>query len=393
MNKTIIETANIFVVPTGNRKAILLELITDQGLRGIGEAGVAYGAGGESAAQMLREMVERFVIGENASAITAIWQEIYDRSFWTRNGGAISYAALSAIEQALWDINGKRLDAPVYELLGGSLWDDLEVYANGWWIGCDTPDEYASAAAAIVARGYRGIKFYPLGLADPVIVVRHPSRRQLEARNIPLVCDRVAAVREAVGPDIDIMLDFGGGLATDQLLRICRRIEPFDILFIEEAVDPSSVDELARVAAGTRITLAAGERAYGRPGCQRLLDSGAIGVLQPDVCNSGGLLEARMIAGIAEHHNTRVAPHNYGSNLATAVAAQFAAMIPNFMVLEVFPDFAEEPGYLAVLEQPLEALLEDGRMPIPRGAGLGVTLDLAAIEPWHYARCQANWGD
>jgi galactonate dehydratase len=97
-----------------------------------------------------------------------------------------------------------------------------------------------------------------------------------------------------------------------------------------------------------------------------------------------------MIAGIAEHHNTRVAPHNYGSHLATAVAVQFAAMIPNFMVLEVFPDFDREPGYLAVLEQPLEARLEGGKMPIPQGAGLGVTLDLAAIEPWHYARCQVD---
>ena len=100
MNKMTIETANIFIVPTGNRKAVLLELITDQGLRGIGEAGVAYGVGGESAAQMLREMVERFVIGRNASGITSIWQEIYDRSFWTRNGGAISYSALSAIDSA-----------------------------------------------------------------------------------------------------------------------------------------------------------------------------------------------------------------------------------------------------------------------------------------------------
>jgi galactonate dehydratase len=388
MNKSNIETANIYLVPTGNRKAVLLELITNRGVRGIGEAGIAYGAGGESAAQMLREMVQRFVLGKDPSAITAIWQDIYDRSFWTRNGGAISYAALSAIEQALWDIKGKCLDAPVYELFGGCLWQDLEVYANGWWLECDTPDEYAAAAAATVARGYRGLKFYPLGLADAEIVVRHPSRRRLDAQALPLVVDRVAAVREAIGADIEIMLDFGGGLTTDQVLRICRRIEAFDILFIEEPVDPSSVDALARVAAGTSITLAAGERAYGRPGCQRLLDSGAVDILQPDVCNTGGLLEARMMAGMAEHHNARIAPHNYGSNLATAVAVQYAAMIPNFMVLEVFPDFALEPDYLAVLEQPLEAMLKGGKMPIPQGSGFGVTLDLAAIEPWHYAHCQ-----
>ena len=389
MKTMTVEEANIYLVPTGNRKAVLLELITENGVRGIGEAGIAYGVGGDAAAQMLREMVERFVLQQDAAAIGAIWNDIYDRSFWTRNGGPITYAALSAIEQALWDIKGKILDAPVYELLGGRMWDDLPIYANGWWPGCDSPDEFALAASAIVARGYSGLKFYPLGLPDPVSVVRHPSRRSIDASKLPLVCDRVAAVREAVGPGVEIMLDFGGGLTTDQVLRICRKIEQFDILFIEEPVDPSSLEALVKLAAGTSIPLAAGERAYGRPGCYRLLQSGAVDILQPDVCNTGGFMEARMMAGMAEIHNIRIAPHNYGSTLATAVAVQFAAIIPNFMVLEYFPDFDHEPGYLPVLEQPLELLVTDGKMPIPEGPGLGVALNHAAIEPWHCARCRA----
>lgn len=390
MKPTTIDEANIYLVPTGNRKAVLLELITDTGLQGIGEAGIAYGVGGEAAAQMVREMVERFVLREDAAAIGAIWHNIYDGAFWTRNGGAITYAALSAIEQALWDIKARRLDTPVYELFGGRLWDSLPVYANGWWMGCDQPDDFARAARKTVARGYTGLKFYPLGLSDPVSVIKHPSRRSIDSGFLPLVCDRVAAVREAVGPDVEIMLDFGGGLTTDQVLRICRRIDSLDILFIEEAVDPASIDALAKVAAGTGIPMAAGERAYGRPGCQRLLRSGAVDILQPDVCNTGGLLEARMIAGMAEIQNARIAPHNYGSTLATAVAVQFAAMIPNFMVLEHFPDFDREPGYLPVLEKPLEPLVADARMPVPDKPGLGVALDYAAIEPWHRHRCQAH---
>ncbi|MGD8419381.1 MAG: mandelate racemase/muconate lactonizing enzyme family protein [Gammaproteobacteria bacterium] len=385
---TTIQKARIFHVPTGSRKAVILELVTDDGIDGIGEAGIAYGAGGAAAAQMLREMIERFVLGRDASAINNIWHDIYDVSFWTRNGGAISYAALSAIEQALWDIKGKRLDVPVHELLGGRMRDRLEVYANGWWRGCDSADEYAAAAKSAADSGYPALKFYPLAMTSAETVVRHPARRAIDNSEIALVCDRVAAVREAVGPDVEIMLDFGGGLAADQVLRVCRRIETFDILFIEEPVDPGSIDAFARVAAGTSIALAAGERAYGRPGCERLLQTGAVSILQPDVCNTGGLLEARLMAGMAETQNVRVAPHNYGSTLATAAAVQFAAVIPNFMVLEYFPEYDREPDYRAVLQQPLEASVGDTGMAVPDGPGLGVQLDHDSVEPWQVACCE-----
>lgn len=385
----IIEAANIYRVPTGSRKAVLLELATDDGTRGFGEAGIAYGVGGEAAGQMLREMVERFVLGRDPTTISAIWHDIYDGSFWTRGGGAIGYAALSAIELALWDINGKRLDAPVYELLGGRLRERLPVYANGWWVGCDSPADYAAAAKRIVARGFGALKFYPLAQTDAETVVRHPRRRGVEPGLIATICERVAAVRETVGPDVDLMLDFGGGLATDQLLRICRRLEPLDIRFIEEAVDPGSIAALAEVAGKTRIPLAAGERAYGRPGFERLLDTGALGVLQPDVCNTGGLLEARLIAGQAEQRNLRIAPHNYGSTLATAVAAQFGTVIPNFMLLECFPDFDHEPGYLPVLERPLEGQIENASIPLPEGPGLGVSVLRENVERFRVAQCRA----
>jgi len=384
-----IEQASIFHVPTGSRRAVILELVTDTGISGIGEAGIAYGAGGGAAAEMLREMVDRFVLGKNPDSIGTIWHDIYDRSFWTRNGGAISYAALSAIELALWDIKGRRLDAPVYELLGGRMRDGLQVYANGWWTGCNTPDDYARAALSAAERGFAALKFYPLAMTDEQTVVRHPARRMIDSAMLGQVCDRVAAVREAVGSDVEIMLDFGGGLSTDQVLRICRRIEEFDILFIEEAVDPGSLDALREVAAGTSIALAAGERAYGRQGFERLLQTGAVHILQPDVCNTGGLLEARMIAGMAEIHNARIAPHNYGSTLATAIAAQYAAVIPNFMLFEYFPDYAREPDYLALLENPLEARVENAVMPLPEGPGLGVQLARENLQPWLLDRREA----
>ena len=385
----LVTAANIFVVPSGNRRPVILEIETSDGLTGIGEAGVAYGIGNTAAAEMVKAMCERHVIGRDPGPIEAIWNAIYDGAFWTRGGGAISFAALSAIEHALWDIKGKALGVPVHDLLGGPMTDALPVYANGWWVGCDSGADYAAAGAATVARGYRGLKLYPLGMPDPVTVVRHPARRQIDPAMLPRVVERVRMLREAVGPDIDIMLDFGGGLTTDQVVRICRQIEEFDVRFIEEAVDPALPGALKTVSEKTTIPLAAGERSYGRYGFHTLLQTGAVDILQPDVCNTGGLMEAKKIAAMGEVHNLLVAPHNYGSTLATAIAVQLSAAIPNFMVLEHFPDYDREPDYLDVLEAPLETTVQDGTMPVPTGPGLGVTLHRDNLKPFLWARCTA----
>ena len=370
----LITAANIFVVKTGYRRAVIVEIETDAGISGVGEVGIAYGAGTQAAAAMAEEMLTRFVIGKNAAQIELIWNTIYDLSFWTKGGSAIAIAGLSGIEHALWDIKGKALGVPVYELFGGIVNDELPVYANGWWNHCQTDDDYAEAAEATVARGYRGLKFYPLGEHDPDTVIRHPSRRRA-ADDIDIrVYDRIARIRERVGERVDIMLDFGGGLTSDQLGRILRRIEPLNITFVEEPVDPGLPKALELVSRKTPIPLAAGERHYTRYGIHPILESGAVTIVQPDICNTGGLLEARKIAALAEIYNARVAPHNYGSALATVIAAQLSACIPNFMVLECFPDFDKEPGFEPVVDDPLELRVRDGLMPIPRDPGLGATL-------------------
>ena len=382
----IVTAANIYVVPCGNRRGVILELETDEGITGIGEAGIAYGAGTAASAEMVREMVQRFVLGRDPGPVELIWHTIYDNGFWTKGGGAISYAGLSAIDHALWDIKGKALGAPVHSLFGGPFSESLETYANGWWIGCDTPQEYAEAAARTATRGYRGLKLYPLGVADPVMVVKHPVRRSIERTREQLIVERCEAIREAVGPDVEIMLDFGGGLTMDLLVPLVARLEPLDICFIEEPVDPGLPDVFAAVARTTRIPLAAGERFYGRSGFQKAFAAGGMAIAQPDICNSGGFSEGLKIAATAELHNMRVAPHNYGSPLATAIAVQFAAAIPNFMVLEAFPDFEAEPGYNPIVDAPLERTIRDGRMPVPKGPGLGVTLDRDAVGPHLWAR-------
>lgn len=370
-----IVAANIYVAQTGNRRAVVLELETDAGIRGIGEVGIAYGVGTEAAAAMTREMVSRFLLGQDPARIEFIWNTIYDGSFWTRGGGAISIAALSGIDQALWDIKGRALNVPVYDLLGGAIVDRLPAYANGWWMGCETDDDYACAAAAMVARGYTRLKFYPLGEFDPRTVIRHPFLRTAPADIGVRIHDRIARIRDRVGDGVEIMLDFGGGLTTDQLLRILPRLETLDILFIEEPVEPALPRALARLSACTGIPFSAGERVYTRYGFHTLLETGAVSIVQPDVCNTGGLSEARKIAALAEIYNARVAPHNYGSALATVTAAHLATCIPNFMMLECFPDYAHEPEYHPVINAPLEDQVSEGLMPIPEGPGLGVDLD------------------
>jgi len=369
--KMQIQSATIYVVPTGYRRAVILKLETDTGVCGLGEAGIAYGVGTTATASMLKEMLERFVVGRDPGPIELIWSEIYDVGFWTKGGGAICTAALSAIEHALWDIKGKHLGAPVYELLGGPFETKLAVYANGWWAGCDTPEEFAKAGKAMIKRGYRGLKLYPLGLPDPITVIRHPSRRTVDGETLQLAVDRVKRLRDAVGPDIEIMLDLGGGLADDLLLGLMDRLKPCNPAFVEEPTDPWCHTDICKRGGFAPIPIAAGERAFTRYGFHSLMASG-VGILQPDVCNTGGIMEAKKIAAMGEIHNLRVAPHNYGSELATAISVQLSACISNFMVLEVFPDFEKEPGYLQVLETPLESMLDQGQIPVPRAPGLGV---------------------
>lgn len=383
-----VTAANVFVVPVGNRCGVILELETDAGVSGLGEAGIAYGMGVEATAEMLATMLRAGVLGQDPAPVERIWSDIYDRGFWTKSAGAITTAALSAIEIALWDIKGRALGVPVHSLFGGPFRDRLEIYANGWWMGCDSAADFAEAGRRAVGTGLRGLKLYPLGLMDPVTVIRHPSRRRVTAPVLDLAVARVEALREAVGPHVDLLLDFGGGLHADQLAHVLRRLEPFGIGFVEEPVDPSTPEALQRLA--TTIPIAAGERTHTRFGFQRLVQTGAVDILQPDVCNTGGLAESRRIAALGEIHNCSVAPHNYGTTLASVIAAQFAASITNFQVLECFPEFHLEPGYVPLVSDPLEATIEDGTVRVPEGPGLGVTLRRQDVEGRLWKRLEAE---
>ncbi|MER8435937.1 mandelate racemase/muconate lactonizing enzyme family protein [Mesorhizobium sp. M1312] len=379
-----ITQAKIYLLKSGRLHPVLVELSTDEGISGLGEAGIAYGVGGTAAAGMIKDLSERFLIGRDPSRIEELWSSMYDHSFWAKNGGAIIFAGISAIEQALWDIKGKSLGVPVYELFGGPFRDHVQAYANGWYGAADTPDEFAKAVDRPLKDGYSALKFYPLAQRVGT-ALQHVTRRAVSAEAIELAYQRVKAVRNAAGSRIELMIDLSGGLTTDETIRLCRRFVEFDIHYVEEPCDPFDNGALKVISNQIPIPIAVGERIYTKSGYRKIFELQATGIIQPDVGTAGGLMEVKKIAAMAEAYNMRVAPHVCGSSLITAATLQLEANISNFMIHEHYPYFNEDQGYVEVLENPASA--KDGQFSISNEPGIGAILSKGAVEPYLWASC------
>lgn len=378
----------IFLVSIGGRYPVLVRISTDQGVRGLGEAAVAWGTGASAAASMIKELAEQFLLGKDPSRIAALWSDMYDNTFWAKGGGPIVFAGISAIEQALWDIKGRSLGVPVYELLGGKIRDKVRVYANGWSFRCIKPGDYAREAERVVKDGYDALKLYPLATAeqDAEGHIHHVSRRSIDRDAEERAVAIVRAVRDAVGPKVDIMLDVSGELTTDAIIRLGRRFEEMDIFWLEEPVDPFEVDALKKVSEQVRIPIATGERIYTRYGFRRILELHAADILQPDVGNTGGIMEARMIAAMAEAYNMRIQPHNCGSPVLTAASLQVDACVPNFIIQELYP--YRIPEHFQIVDHAPELDVKGGTLPVPSRPGLGLDVAEVKIRPFLWARCR-----
>ncbi|MFV2092660.1 MAG: mandelate racemase/muconate lactonizing enzyme family protein [Hyphomicrobiales bacterium] len=384
-----IKSANIFAPVIDGRSPVIVELQTDEGYAGLGEAALAYGSGATAVTALIKEFIERFVIGQDPFRIEAIWSTLYDHTFWAKGGGPIIFSAISAIEQCLWDIKGRALGVPVYELLGGSIRDEVRVYCNGWSFRASTPKEMAIAAERAVKAGFDALKMYPLGQPIPghpngkfVHVDRREYDRSVRDRAVGLV----AAVRDAVGPDIDIMCDMSSELTPDAILQVGRALEDFDLLFLEEPVDPFDVDGLKMVSDRLNMPIAVGERLYTRYGFRPVMEKRAAAILQPDIGTAGGLMETKKIAAMAEVYSMRIAPHVCAGPVATAVALQLDACIANFMIQEVYP--FRVPEHFALVDEPVELQIKNGKAPIPTRPGYGVELVRKNIEPYLAARIE-----
>lgn len=374
-------SARIHLVESGGIRPVILELTTDTGITGLGEACIAYGVGGTATAGMLVDVIRRHMTGGlDPMRIETLWNEIYDHGFWAKGGGPIVYAAMSAIEQALLDIKARSLNIPVYELLGGRIHDRLRTYCNGWYFGCTRDEDLPAAAVAAVEDGYDALKFYPFVTILPEGRLRHPSLRAASDRSVVQRAVRtVAAIRNAVGAGVELMLDLSAGLTPDDTIRFCRAVEAHDITYVEEPAVPGDVGALVKIAQGISQRIAVGERIYSRYGFRDVLESRAADILQPDIGNTGGLMEARKIAAMAEAYGLKVQPHICASALSTAVGMHFSTSIPNFYIQEHFPYWARIPGHVDVLEDPIEPLVRDGFLPVLDAPGFGVTLRRNAL--------------
>lgn len=350
----------------GLRNYLFIRLTTDTGLTGIGEATLEWQ---EKTVQTLcHEWVERRVLCRDPFDVEAVIGGMIRDQY---QGGATIMTAISSVEIALWDLIGKACGQPVYRLLGGRCHDRLPAYANGWYGAAKTPGEFADRARAAVARGYRALKFDPFGVAW----------KDVSTEEGDAAIDRVAAVREAVGPGVGLMIEFHGRLSVGSALAMMRRLECFHPLWCEEPVAPESLDLLAEVKAHTALPIAAGERLYTLADFARLTQLRAADIVQMDIAHCGGLLVSKKIAALAAVRDLRVAPHCSIGPVALAAALHFDMSTPNFMIQEAFAEF----------DVPWRNDLVRGWNPIRNGEfvlsdtpGLGLELNDAAIAAHPY---------
>jgi galactonate dehydratase len=349
------------VLGTEWRNITFVKVETDEGLIGVGEARVINRT--EAVLGYLSEAVPRYVLGEDPFNIERLTGRMFREDFG--RAGELVMTGIALIEVACWDIMGQALNQPVYRLLGGAVRDKIKAYGNGWYTVERTPDEFHAAAKRAVAKGYHALKFDPFGAGF------YELERAEKTRVIALV----EAVRDAVGPDVELLIEMHGRFNPVTAVELTRDLAPFKPSWVEEPVPPENLAALKKAAdaiAPLGIPVATGERLNTIYEYRELFDLQAADIIQPDITHCGGLLNVKKIAAGAEACYMLVAPHNVGGPVSTAAALHLAACTPNFKIQEHFNDFSE-----AYVKEAAPGLPEvvDGYFALPPGPGLGVKLN------------------
>jgi galactonate dehydratase len=349
----------ILVDPGSGKNWLFVKVDTDAGVAGWGECYTQADRDQSIAAHV--QQLGRYLIGRDPFHIKHFTHMAY-HDFAGKRGAMDFYSALSGTEQALWDIIGKHLDTPVYNLLGGPCRAKIRVYANGWYEGAKAPDVLAKKAAETVARGFTALKFDPFP---------GPWRTHIDRKTEAAAVENVRAVREAVGPEIDILVEVHRRLAPMHAVRIAHMMEASQPFWFEEPVSARSLDELAACKREIRLPVVTGEELYTKAEFRGVFEKQAADIINPDVCNCGGILELKEIAAMAEPYLVVVSPHNYNSTtIGLAATLQVAACMPNFLITEYFVNFRERGDDIAV--DPFR--VENGYIQLPTGPGLGLDL-------------------
>lgn len=345
---------------------IFVRVLTDEGLEGWGE--MISGTKTETVVAGAYEIGNR-LIGRNPLEIERLWQEMH-RSFF--RGGPINGTIVSGFEMALWDIKGKYYNTPVYELLGGAARDNLRVYS---WIGGDRPDDVVAEAQDRVDRGFNAIK---MNATEELHYID-------SFKEIDKVSQRVAALRDKFGYDLDIAVDFHGRVHKPMAKVLAKELEQYKLMFMEEVVLPENEEAFEQVATVTSTPLATGERLVSRWDFKNIFKRGVIDIIQPDVALVGGILETRKIAAMAEMYDMAVAPHAPYGPIALAATFQVDACTPNVFIQEQSLGIHYNKGFdlLDFVKNKEIFQYKDGFIDIPKGPGLGLEMDINLIEDIH----------
>ena len=353
----------------GGRYWVFLKLVTDGGVVGYGEA-YSLPFHPRVVEALIADVCQRYVVGSDPFRIEWLWRQIYS-SGYSQRSGIVLMAILSAGEMACWASVGKELNRPGYDLMGGRVRDRVRTYTYLYPEAGDSTDVYldpelaASRAAAYVDRGFTAVKFDPVGpysAFDP----REPSLAALDRATAFTRC-----IREAVGSRADLLLGTHGQLTPTGAIRLAKRLESYDPLWLEEPVPPENEAAMAQVARGTTIPIASGERLATKYEFNRLLAQRAVGILQMNLGRVGGLLESKKIAAMAEAHYCQIAPHVYCGPVVAAASVQLAVCSPNFLIQEGILDWSGVQAKL--VKCPIQ--WEAGYVVPPTAPGLGVELD------------------
>ncbi len=372
-----IKRVETFLANSGVRNYLFVRLTTETGLTGVGEASLEWQE--ETIETLIREWVERRVVGVDPFDIEAVIGDMIRDQY---QGGATILTAISGVEVAMWDLIGKACGQPVYKLLGGRAHDRVWAYANGWYGGAQSPRDFARRAKDVVASGYRALKFDPFATAW----------KEMTSVEMDEAEARVAAVREAVGPEPSLLIEVHGRLSVRRAIEMGRRLEKYRPALYEEPVTPNSIELLKEVKEALPLPIGAGERLCTLEDFYRCTRMRAVDVLQPDLCHIGGLWIAKKVAAMAQAQDIQVAPHVSIGPVALCAALHFDWSTPNLWLQEDFSQY----------DVPWRNDLVGGWNPsrqgefmLPEKSGLGIELDVDACRahPYKQNTFPSLWDD
>lgn len=365
----ITDIQHYLVHPGSAKNLCFVKISTDEAIHGWGECYTQSDRDVQITAHI--DQLRRYLIGRDPTNIKHFIQMAYD-DFAGRRGAMDYHCAISGLEQAMWDITGKAYGAPVHKLIGGACRDKIRVYANGWSGGAPTPGALAERASQVIEMGFTALKFDPIPGPWRTYVSKDVERAAVA---------NVRAVREAVGPDVDILVEMHRRLAPMHAVRIALDIEQYRPFWYEEPVLAENIDALAEVRRKINIPVVTGEELYTKFEFREVFEKRAADILNPDVCNVGGILELKEIAAMAEPYFVVISPHNFNSTtLGLAATLQVSAAIPNFLITEYFVNLEEFGRDIA--RTPFEA--RDGYISVPDAPGIGIDLDEERLAAYPY---------